>query len=591
MRLAQLLRLTAIGVAVLAFLDPPVQVAFLTPLKVTVAVARSPLDAVPAGDTEPGTRGEAAAAAARAVVSGLGSNAEASIVPFDDPRGLPCDAQTPCVIVTDGVLPIRPPSDRVGHTSIVRIGEDLSPNVSIVSATGPAGHQSAEATLRLTLDGRGVSGRTTRVQVRDGEAVTGEATHTWTDDGRVDLTVPWWPLGTGQRRLSVMAETRDIEERTDLDNAVEVAIEIDDARWRVLVYERRPSWSSTFVRRALERDPRFEVEAYTAVAPAITAGTGIARLDNLDRVRVVIVGGVDALTASEVSALEDYLQRRGGTVLLVPDRVPSGAVERLLAHRWREQLTPAKERAGPFTGNEWLIPEGLDDLDAVMVDSERGPVVISSPSGGGRIVVAGAMDAWRHRGDGGSFDSFWRSLVADLARASGDPVTVSVVPSVVRPGDRAHVTVRARSSRARTEWQAQASLLCSGQPERPVRLWPGHAPGEFEGTVRPDPAASQCVVRAAVDGLGEGRAAMLVTRDPVETGQTGESALRALVDRSGGSDVKVTGVGSVVDAMAALAPDSRTPESRYPMRSAWWLLPFVACVGGEWWLRRRAGLR
>ena len=84
---------------------------------------------------------------------------------------------------------------------------------------------------------------------------------------------------------------------------------------------------------------------------------------------------------------------------------------------------------------------------------------------------------------------------------------------------------------------------------------------------------------------------MLVTRDPVETGQTGEPALRAVVDRSGGLDVKVTGVGSVVDALAALAPDTRTPESRYPMRSPWWLLPFVACVGGEWWLRRRAGLR
>ena len=69
MRLAQLLRLTAIGVAVLAFLDPPVQVAFLTPLKVTVAVARSPLDAVPAAATEAGTRAEAADAAARAIAS------------------------------------------------------------------------------------------------------------------------------------------------------------------------------------------------------------------------------------------------------------------------------------------------------------------------------------------------------------------------------------------------------------------------------------------------------------------------------------------------------------------------------------------
>lgn len=591
MRLAQLLRMSAIGVAVLAFLDPPVQVAFLTPLKVAIAIARSPLDTVPASAAAPRTRGEAAEAAASAIVSGLGADSEATVIPFDDPRRLPCDAQTPCVIVTDGVMPIHPPTDRTGHTSVVRIGEELSPNVSMLSATSAVGHRTAEGMLQATLEGRGVTGRTTRVQVRDGEAVTGEATHTWTDDGRVDVTVPWWPLATGQRLLSVTATTGEIEERTALDNAVTVASDVEDRQWPVLVYERRPSWSSTFVRRALERDPRFEVEVYTAIAPTVAMSTGVVRLDNLDRVRVVIVGGVDALTPGDVSALEAYLRRRGGSVLLAPDRVPSGAVERLLAHRWREQLTPAKERAGPFTGSEWLVPDGLDNLDAVMVDSERGPVVISSPSGEGRIVVAGAMDAWRHRGDGGPFDDFWRSLAADLARASDDPVEVSVMPSVVQPGDRVEVTVRARSTRVRTEWQAQATLLCSGQPERPVRLWPGHAPGQFDGTARPDPAASRCVVRAGVDGLGEGQAPLLVTPTAVVTGQMGDAELRAAIERSRGLQVDADEVGSVVEALEALAPGTRTPESRFPMRSAWWLLPLVACLAGEWWLRRRAGLR
>ena len=30
---------------------------------------------------------------------------------------------------------------------------------------------------------------------------------------------------------------------------------------------------------------------------------------------------------------------------------------------------------------------------------------------------------------------------------------------------------------------------------------------------------------------------------------------------------------------------------RHPMRSTWWLLPFVVCLSSEWWLRRRRGLR
>lgn len=591
MRLARLLRMTAVGLAILAFLNPPVQVAFLTPLKVAVAVAQSPLDAMPASDAATGTRAEAANAAASAIVSGLGTRGEVSVGHFDDPMRLPCDAQSPCVIVTDGAIRVHPPADRVGHTSRVRIGEELSPNVRIVTVAGTAAHRTAEGSMRVTLEGHGVTGRTTRVQVRDGAAVAGEALHTWTADGRVDLTVPWWPLAPGPRRLSVTAWTDEIEEASSLDNSANLVVDVGEARWLVLVYERRPSWASTFVRRALERDPRFQVEAYTAISPAVSAGTGVARLDDLDRARVVIVGGPDALTAGDVSALEDYLLLRGGTVVLVPDRAPTGPVQRLLAHRWREHLTPAAERAGPFTGSEWLVPEAVDELDEVAVDSERGAVVVSTPSGEGRIVVAGAMDAWRHRGEEGPFDAFWRSLVADLATASGDPVEVSLSPRVVRPGDRVAVTVRSRSVRTRTQWVAEASLLCSGQPELPVRLWPGHAPGQFDGVARPRPVASECVVRAGIAGLGEGQAPVLVTQDLIETGQTDDVALRAAIERSGGLDVKAQDIASVVDALEALAPGTRTPESRFPMRSPWWLVPFVGCLAGEWWLRRRAGLR
>jgi hypothetical protein len=28
----------------------------------------------------------------------------------------------------------------------------------------------------------------------------------------------------------------------------------------------------------------------------------------------------------------------------------------------------------------------------------------------------------------------------------------------------------------------------------------------------------------------------------------------------------------------------------HPMRSTWWIVPFVVCLSAEWWLRRRRGL-
>ena len=48
---------------------------------------------------------------------------------------------------------------------------------------------------------------------------------------------------------------------------------------------------------------------------------------------------------------------------------------------------------------------------------------------------------------------------------------------------------------------------------------------------------------------------------------------------------------AVARAVAAASRDSSRIVSVYPMRTAWWLLPFAGCLSIEWWLRRRAGLR
>jgi hypothetical protein len=47
-------------------------------------------------------------------------------------------------------------------------------------------------------------------------------------------------------------------------------------------------------------------------------------------------------------------------------------------------------------------------------------------------------------------------------------------------------------------------------------------------------------------------------------------------------------------AVAAGIPFSEpapSPVPVWPMHSPWWIVPFAACLGVEWWLRRRSGLR
>jgi hypothetical protein len=66
---------------------------------------------------------------------------------------------------------------------------------------------------------------------------------------------------------------------------------------------------------------------------------------------------------------------------------------------------------------------------------------------------------------------------------------------------------------------------------------------------------------------------------------------RAATSARSGTIATFDGVDRVARTIEAGGTRPRLPERRFPMRSAWWLLPFAACLGGEWWLRRRAGLR
>jgi hypothetical protein len=64
--------------------------------------------------------------------------------------------------------------------------------------------------------------------------------------------------------------------------------------------------------------------------------------------------------------------------------------------------------------------------------------------------------------------------------------------------------------------------------------------------------------------------------------------LQAFVEARGG--VLVTPDRLVQHLRASVRPVD-TRRARHPLRSAWWILPFAACLGGEWFLRRRRGAR
>jgi hypothetical protein len=593
MRLAQLLRLTAIGIALLGWLDPPVVVSPLPPVTVSLALARGALDRAPVAGDDSTTRAAAADLVAETIVKRLGTRGDVRVTSFEDPHRVPCGLHEACVVIGDGSLHAELPADRSAPVSRVRIGRPLSPNASVVTVTAVATHAAAEGRARVVLEGAGLNGRTSRIELRDGAAVVGEATHAWREDSRASVDLVFWPLDAGHRTLDVVLTTDGVAERTTLDNLGSAIVDVGRDRWPVLVYERRPSWAGTFLRRALEADPRFDVSARTDLAPAVSVNRSASGAPgpSLDVMRVVIVAAPESLDGDDVSRLDAYVRRRGGALVLTPDRGLQGPITRLVPGSWHERMTDPPAPAGPLVAGEWLVARGMTALDEVWLQQEGAPVVVASPVGNGIVLVSGAMDAWRHRGSGEDFDRFWRSAVAQVARLAGAEVDVSVDEPAARPGGRVRVHVQARSTRSPGRWRAMAWMRCGDAPEVFVRLWPSDAPGSFEGVARPRPEGARCSVRARVDPLGEGTAAMSVTRHVTSDARPTEASLESVVARTGGVDVTADDLDPLVKALLSRSVEPLGPERRYPMRSAWWILPFVGCLAGEWWLRRLSGRR
>ena len=567
------LRTVAVAIAVAALIDPALSVSRPAPRTVVLVQMASS-----------GTA--SAESAVRATLPGV----EITLRPVTDGR-LPCAPGEACVMVADGSVDAEIPGDLTAPVSLIRVAVPAGPNLAVQSVAASLMQQSAGAgTLRVSMSGTGLQGRRTDLRVTDGAATVGSASHEWKADGDAAVDLPWWPLGEGPRTLRVTAVPFDGE--TSLaDNGVEVGVDVSSARVSVLVFDTRPSWASTFVRRALEDDRRFQVAHFVALGPALVAGTARGRLDAraLDAVPVAIVGSPDALSGSDVTLLERFVRERGGTLILVPDRALSGPSMRLLAGRWTEHLEASASAVGPLRASETLRMSSTSPFDVVLGAVAGSPAIVLTPSGHGRIVVSGAMDAWRYRDtDGGAFEQFWRSLVLESASA-GAALQLDFARPLAVPGASVPFTVRHRQMESGVQRAVRATASCGG-PAQSIRLWPQGASGVFGGTLVID-GTEPCEVSAAVDGGPVVTGGVAVTTGATASVSAVLGKLERAAGLSGGATGTVGEVTAVVSALATVVPESPPPVPVHPMRSVWWMSPFVACLGAEWWLRRRAGLR
>lgn len=427
--------------------------------------------------------------------------------------------------------------------------------------------------------------------------------------------------------------------------AADLLVEVESRPWRVFFFEARPSWMTTFVRRALEEDPRFEIHSRTLTAPGLVTQAGEPPTDLTDSERLaffdlVVVGAPEALDEGHVQVLEAFLRERGGSVALLPDREASGPHDRLggVAGWSRggsqdaEPLVPTgiSPRGPGLEGRAWIWPSALPPGATAVATTRAGnPVVWQRPVGMGQLVVSGALDSWQFRDpETTGFEEFWTTLFAEAAARAPRPVEAGWLGTLAgrgrgagasfglaRPGEllRFEVTLRAppppgTGVEVRARLQLEGSGEAGPDPGR-VPLWPSGHPGRFEGWVRTPRAEGEHFLRidlrSSEEGpgdVGEGAAGasegwdetvrlpLVVTASASPPPSDDPGLLEAWVATRGGGVLEMGELSRLPEEIRATLGDPAPRDPWHPLRSPWWILPLALALAGEWSWRRRRGL-
>jgi hypothetical protein len=529
-------------------------------------------------------------------------------------------------LVTDAAAAIvigdRYPDEAVPDAMLVATvtASDAAPGVRIVGIDAPSPVPASTLIhLDVELEASLVAGQTTDVSASIAGLETARVSHRWTaDHERWQASIDAVPVGDPPYVVQVRLKP-DTTETADLDRTVaDVVVDVRRTPLRVELYDPRPSWATTFLRRALEADPRFQVATLSVTSRGIFAQTGgavppgDARLDAFD---VVILGGLDRLSAAEASALDRYMRTRGGAVVVVPDqRIDAGPARDLLSGgppardlvsgrvRLEPDLTerlleqPATLTVTPpaasLRASELLVMRVVapgSEVIARVPDADPAkalPVIVSAPRGSGRLLLSGAMDAWRFRAaDDAAFDRFWQSTIAGLALAVAPRIAISIEPPLLRPGEPGALLVRLNPGDT-------TAVSASIDGDQPIRLLPDAEAGVYRGrfVAKTTPGLSTVEVRAAATQPLSASHRFVVSADGRRLPPNGPP-LAMLASSHRGIDVSPDRVPELERLIHGAVTAPRTQQVRHPMRSAWWMLPFAAGLSAEWWMRRRKGLR
>ncbi|MEX2283366.1 MAG: hypothetical protein WEE89_12855 [Gemmatimonadota bacterium] len=479
--------------------------------------------------------------------------------------------------------------------------ERAVPSVRIIGVAAPArAPLHSRVPITSTLVVRSGGSRRLDVVLRMNGIVIDRVQRQLTADADLSVSLNFVPATTGPARLQLTAELDGSSESA----ASDLLVDVHEQRWSVLFYDTRPSWSSTFVRRAIERDPRFVVTSRVLTSRNISSDAGgppesLEPYSATSLHDAIVIGAPEGLSEPDVAGLDRFMRQRGGTVILLFDQNADGPYRRLTrVAEWtvRNAVTTVVSNGERLRASTVMWPARLPaGARPLAQDSLRQPVLWQLAAGAGRAIVSGALDAWKFRDPSQSdFDRFWQTLVAQAAASAAPPVAIELTHPLLAPGRSTDVTVTIRDpasgnppERSISRVSAAAAIDLPGGPVA-IRLWPDGL-GRFRGSLRAPATTGTYRVNASSDA-GRTTAVLMVGQAFSQPVPDQRDLVTALASSRGGSAVSEHELEQLPDRIANVLQPATRRETWHPMRSAWWILPFVLFLGTEWWWRRRRGL-
>jgi hypothetical protein len=475
-----------------------------------------------------------------------------------------------------------------------------APGVTIERASVSARRVAGQAvTVSALVLARGERGRTTKIVAEEQGIPMASATHTWNgDEDRWNAVLQYMPVTAGAVPLRVRASTSG--ERS-AEASVDVLAPPLRGPIRTLVYAPTLSWPLVFVRRALEAQPGFAVaSAQRAAMSAVTragAPPPSLRRKDLAPYELLVCGALDRLDAAGIDAIQWFVEKRGGVLVFLPDRPPSGRVALLpdvsFDSRVLDSPVPLRGVADGLVAAELTVVRGGGAMATPLaVDPSGAPIVTALRRGAGAIVISGALDAWRYRDRAGAaFSRFWPTALLAGAAAVPPRLDVAARPSAVRPGDLVHIRLRLRASDvpdAPDRVALAAARVNAVDPEQRVdemvRVWPSAEPGVYEGQWRPSRQGQYAIAAEIGDASG---AAGVTVDAGAATLPLAVAPLRIAATASGGG--VFTDDFSLIRTLTERFPATSVIRRSQPSRSPWWGAAFAGFLSIEWALRRRRG--